>query len=146
MLRILSSFVLTLIASVALFAAESGGPESAPVTAPAGAPGTPAHAPASDPFGGSGMIIMLALAFGFMYLVVIRPQKKEEKKRQELISTMKAGHKVITIGGVHGEVVSVGETTVDIKVGQSENPVVMTFNKAAVSTNVTAAAANAPAK
>ena len=82
-----------------------------------------------------------------MWLVVIRPQKKEEKKRQALIASMKPGHKVVTIGGVHGEVTAVGETTVDVKVGQGDNSVVMTFNKAAVSTNLTALAASAtPAK
>jgi preprotein translocase subunit YajC len=141
--RMFALLVLT-VATVSSFAAESGGPESAPAVPPAGAPGSPAHPPAAgfDP----SMIILLVAAFAFMWLVVIRPQKKEEKKRQELIASMKPGHKVITIGGVHGEVVSVGETTVDVRVGHGDNGVVLTFNKGAVSTNVTATAAAASAK
>jgi preprotein translocase YajC subunit len=58
---------------------------------------------------------------------------------------MKPGHKVITIGGIHGEVTAVGETTVDIRVSDEGKGMVLTFNKGAVATNVTATAAAAPA-
>lgn len=85
------------------------------------------------------MFILILGAVLFMWLLVIRPQKKEEKRRQELVGGMKPGHKVVTIGGVHGEVVTVGETTVDLKVGHGSDGVVMTFNKGAVSTNVSLA-------
>ena len=50
---------------------------------------------------------------------------------------MKAGHQVVTIGGVHGEVVSVGELTVELNVAKGDKPVIMTFNRGAIATNVT---------
>ncbi len=73
-------------------------------------------------------------------------QKKEEKKCQELVGSIKPGHKVITIGGVHGEITAVGEATVDVRIGEDGRYMVVTFNKGATATNVATAAAVAPAK
>ncbi|MCA8971965.1 MAG: preprotein translocase subunit YajC [Planctomycetes bacterium] len=53
--------------------------------------------------------------FALMYLLVIRPQQKQEKARRELLSAIKKGDKVITNGGIHGEVDSIDETTVTIR-------------------------------
>ncbi len=83
----------------------------------------------------------------FMWLLVSRPQRKEEKRRKELIDALKPGHQVVTIGGIHGEVIAVGETTVDLAVTKGDKPQVMTFNRGAVATNVTLTAEAAkPAK
>ena len=142
----MSRFVLTLslfVVAFAGFAEETAGPVATSVPgatasgAATGAGGAAAtHAP--SPFDPSMFILILGAVL-FMYLLVIRPQKKEEKRRQEMVGSMKPGHKVVTIGGLHGEVVTVGETTVDIKVGHGNDGAVMTFNKGAVSTNVTLA-------
>jgi len=85
------------------------------------------------------MLIMLPLVFGLMYFIVIRPQRREEKKRKELMNSLKKGDEVVTIGGLHGEVVSVGETTVDLKVGVNDDTV-LRFNKGAISSTPVAAA------
>jgi preprotein translocase subunit YajC len=115
------------------FAGE-GGP--APVSAPApGTPGAPVGAPPSA-FDPTFFILIIGMIL-FMWLLVIRPQKKEEKRRKELIDSMKAGHQVVTIGGIHGEVQSVGEGTVELIVTKGDKPVVMTFNRGAIATNVT---------
>lgn len=133
--------VLLVTALASLTAAESTGPAIAPAggPAPAGAPGTTAD-PAQQGAGGGGgwqMLIMMGGLFAIMYFLMIRPQQKQEKKRQAMITAIKAGSKVVTIGGLHGEVVSVGEQTVDLRIGESEKQsVVMTFNKSAIATNL----------
>lgn len=133
-------FASPTVATVAF--AEDGGPAApapAPGTTPApGAPGAKPAAP--SPFDPTFFIFLIGAVL-FMYFLIIRPQRKEEKRRQELVGGMKAGHKVVTIGGLHAEVAAIGETTVDLKVGD----VVMTFNKSAVSTNVTLAGDKAAA-
>ncbi len=44
-----------------------------------------------------------------MYLLLIRPQQKQQKARRELIERVSVGDDVVTIGGLHGTVVEVGE-------------------------------------
>ncbi len=83
---------------------------------------------------------MIAL-FGVMWFVLIRPQRKEEKRQQALRSALKRGDKVVTIGGAHAEIVAVGETTVDLKLGSGDEAAVVTFNKSAVGTVVNPGAA-----
>jgi preprotein translocase subunit YajC len=139
MKRALILVASSLLVAVAGIAAETGGPDPAQIAPPAGAGGAakPAASGGFDP----SMILIMGLLVVFLWLMVIRPQKKEEKKRQELVSSIKPGHKVITIGGVHGEVTAVGEATVDVRIGEEGKSLVVTFNKGAIATNVTAAAA-----
>ena len=113
-----------LITAAALMAAD--GP-SAP-TAPGGG-----SAPASQQSGGGYMmLVMPVVVLGIMYFLMIRPQRKEEAKRKELISSLKRGDKVTTIGGAMGEIVAVGENHVDLNVGGDGHEVVIRFTKGAV--------------
>ncbi len=130
--------VSLLIASttIALSAGDGAPPASAP-----GAPASPDHPanPAQQQGSPWTMIILMVGVFAVMWFLLIRPQKKEEKRRQELISATKRGDKVVTIGGLHGTVEAVGEQTIDLRVGEDgKNSVLMTFNKTAILTNVTA--------
>jgi preprotein translocase subunit YajC len=143
--RILILLASSLLVAIAGLAAESGGPDPAQIAPPPGSTGGAGKAAAPEGISPSFMLIM-GVGILFIWLVLIRPQKKEEKKRQELVASVKPGHKVITIGGVHGEVTAVGEATVDVRIGEEGKGVVVTFNKGAIATNVTAAAAAAPAK
>ena len=142
--RTLILLASSLLVAIAGIAAERGGPEPAPI-APPGSVGGAGKAAASGGFDPS-MILIMGLLVVFLWLMVIRPQKKEEKKRQELVASVKPGHKVVTIGGVHGEVTAVGEATVDVRIGEEGKGLVVTFNKGAIATNVTAVAAAATAK
>ena len=138
----LLALLVSATATMSAFATESGGPESAPIVPPTPAspgapgPGGPGH-PAQTP-DYTFILIMLA-GLAFFWFILIRPQRKEDKRRQALVASMKPGHQVVTIGGLHAEVVAVGETTVDLKVGQGDQGMVMKFNKTAVATNLTAA-------
>lgn len=57
----------------------------------------------------------LILIFVVFYFFIIRPQKKKEDERKKMITAVKKGDKVVTIGGVHGTVTQVDETSVLIQ-------------------------------
>ena len=61
------------------------------------------------------MIIVMAVLIYFMW----RGQKKEQKRRQEMIDGVKVGDKVVTIGGIYGEVVTVKEQTFIVKIADN---------------------------
>ena len=63
-----------------------------------------------------GMIIFLLVMFGAFYFLLIRPQRKRQKEHQSFIEQLQAGDKVITIGGIFGEIDSVGEQDFILKV------------------------------
>lgn len=76
-----------------------------------------AAAPAEPPKGGgASMWIMLIAVFAIMYIFMILPQRKQQKKMQEFRNSLKKGDKVITVGGIYGEIADVDEKTVLIKV------------------------------
>ena len=62
------------------------------------------------------MIIFLILIFGLMYFVLIRPQRKRQKEHEQLLSELKRGDKVITAGGIYGEIESVSEDSVVMRI------------------------------
>jgi preprotein translocase subunit YajC len=100
------------------------------------APGTAASGPAGDaakPTGGSilGTIVPIALMFVVLYLFLFRGQRKQEKKRKDMISEMKKGDRVMTIGGLIARVVSVEGDEVVLKIDESAN-VKATYSKKAI--------------
>lgn len=126
--------IFLLLTTAALILAQEGGPSPAGPAAPGGSPGA---APAAS--GGSmwPMLLFLGLMVAMMWFMVIRPQKKEEKRRKDMVDATKRGDEVVTIGGVHGTVEAVGEATIDVRVGKGSESIVVTYNKGAVSTNLT---------
>ena len=126
--------LVLLLSATSLAFAEAAGPGAVPV-----APEGPAGAPAGATGASSMMPILLMVGiFAFMYFVLIRPQRKEEKRRKEMLTALKRGDHVTTIGGVHGTVETVGEQTIDVRVGSGDQTLVVTFNKGAVNANVSA--------
>lgn len=61
-------------------------------------------------------VFMLPVIFLIFYFIVIRPQKKQEKERQKMISGLNKNDEIITSGGIHGTIVNVKEKTVVIRV------------------------------
>lgn len=57
------------------------------------------------------MVAMLVLMVGVFYFVGIRPQKKQEKKNNEMRNALTVGDEVTTIGGIIGKVVSIKDET-----------------------------------
>lgn len=79
---------------------------------------------------------LLVIMFAIMYFLIIRPQKQKEKKRLEMISNVRKQDKIVTVGGVHGVVVSVKEKEVVIRVDDAKD-VKFKIDKSAI-TSVTA--------
>lgn len=76
--------------------------------------GTPAEGGGS-PFGGvSSMLILFAVFGALFYFMMIRPQRKRQTKMTELMEGLKRGDNVITAGGIHGEIDSIGEAALVI--------------------------------
>ena len=72
--------------------------------------------------GGTGswtMIIFLIVIFGLLYLVMIRPQRKRQKEHQQLVEELQRGDRVITAGGIYGQVESINEENVVAMVSAS---------------------------
>ncbi|HCD65872.1 MAG TPA: preprotein translocase subunit YajC [Prevotella sp.] len=69
---------------------------------------------------GMPMLIMMVAIFAIMWLFMIRPQQKKQKKIREFQNALKEGDKVVTGGGVYGTVkrVNAQENTIDIEVAR----------------------------
>ncbi|HHV27770.1 preprotein translocase subunit YajC [Anaerosalibacter bizertensis] len=63
-----------------------------------------------------GLILPIAFLVIF-YFLAIRPQQKREKQVREMREALRAGDKIITIGGIYGKVVKVKEDIVTVEVG-----------------------------
>jgi preprotein translocase subunit YajC len=67
--------------------------------------------------GGQGMqsILMLGLMVLVFYFFMIRPQMKKQKELKKFREALKAGDKIVSIGGIHGKILEVTDTTVLIQ-------------------------------
>ena len=62
--------------------------------------------------GGIPTIVMFVGMFAIAYLFMFRPQMKRQKEAKAFRDAVKKGDQVVTIGGMHGKIVSVSEKTV----------------------------------
>lgn len=69
---------------------------------------------------------MLMIVF---YFFMIRPQQKKAKEARKFRENLQKGSKVVTIGGIHGRVVEINDTTVLLEV---DNNVKLRFEKSAI--------------
>ena len=58
----------------------------------------------------------ILIMVGVFYLLLYRPQKKEQKRRQEMLDSLKTGDEVITIGGIYGIITALDEKSVHLKI------------------------------
>ena len=63
-----------------------------------------------------GPIVFMVLAFYFM---LYKPQKQEQAKRQEMLSNLKIGDNVVTLGGIYGVITKIAYNTLEIKIADS---------------------------
>lgn len=73
------------------------------------------------PFGENGlgawtMIIVLVGLFALMYFFMIRPRQKQQQQHDQMTKELRAGDRVITAGGIYGQVESVSEDSVVLRV------------------------------
>ena len=62
------------------------------------------------------IIIFLVLLFGMMYFVMIRPQRKRQQEHQQMVGELQKGDKVITAGGIYGQIETVSDENVVLKI------------------------------
>lgn len=67
---------------------------------------------------GSGFttILFLLLLFGVVYFLMIRPQQKRRREAQQMQSSLGPGEQIVTIGGLHGTVVSIDDDVATLEV------------------------------
>ena len=65
-----------------------------------------------------GFLVLLLAMFGFMYFLLIRPQRQQQRKHTELLSSLKPGDEVVTAGGIYGEVVQLDAERVMIEIDE----------------------------
>jgi preprotein translocase subunit YajC len=70
----------------------------------------------------------MAVFLGLMYFMVLRPEQKRRKEQQNLLSSVKQGDRVVTLGGMHGIVTKLTEKTVTLRV----DSVHMVFDRVAI--------------
>lgn len=68
-----------------------------------------------------GMMVLIVAVF---YLMLIRPQRKKDKKVKEMLSQLKVGDRVTTIGGIHGTIVGIKDETITLGVGAEKTKLV----------------------
>ncbi len=68
-----------------------------------------------------GMIVLLVVMGAGMYFLMIRPQRKQQKKDQEMRESTQVGDEITTIGGIMGRVVTVKEDSLIIETGADRN-------------------------
>jgi preprotein translocase subunit YajC len=59
----------------------------------------------------------IVLLFGLMYVILIMPQRKREKKTRQMIDAAIVGDKVTTIGGISGKIVNIKDDEITIETG-----------------------------
>lgn len=72
----------------------------------------------ADPSGGGGIstLIMFGAIFVVFYFFMIRPQQKKQKELRSFRDNVAKGDRIVTIGGIHGKVESVKDTSVVVTV------------------------------
>lgn len=82
--------------------------------------------------GGASNLIMIVLMIGVFYFFMIRPQMKKQKELKKFRENLAQGDKVVTIGGIHGKILEVTDTTVLIATEGSK----IRFDKTAIAQSV----------
>ena len=71
---------------------------------------------------GWGVIILYVVVIGaFMYFAAIRPQKKEQKKMNAMLSSLEIGDSVLTNSGFYGVIIDITDDTVIVEFGNNKN-------------------------
>jgi len=72
---------------------------------------------------GSGAASLISLVFMFvlLYFVMIRPQQKEQKRKDAMLSELATGDTVLTTSGFYGTVIDITDDTVIVEFGSNKN-------------------------
>ena len=76
---------------------------------------------ASSGMGMVGAIVWMVVLFGIMYFLMLRPQKKEQKRLQAMLNDMEVGDSIVTTGGFYGVIIDMTEEDVIVEFGNNKN-------------------------
>ena len=73
---------------------------------------------AATPEGGSPwlQLVPFALVLAIFYFIILMPMKRKQQKVQEFLDGLKVGDKVITTGGIHGQITRLGDISVQVQI------------------------------
>lgn len=78
-------------------------------------------------------LVMFGLIIAIFYFMILRPQQKRQKERQQMLEAVKKGDKVVTAGGLHGVVAGLDEKTLLVQVADN---VKLKFDRTAITSIV----------
>ena len=76
---------------------------------------------ASSGMGLVGAIVWMVVLFGIMYFLMLRPQKKEQKRLQAMLNDMEVGDSIVTTSGFYGVIIDMTEEDVIVEFGNNKN-------------------------
>lgn len=82
---------------------------------------------AAAPAAGSpyASIIMIVAMFAVFYFVIIKPQRKKDKEVKQMRDSATVGDDVITIGGIHGKIVKIGDDTMVLELSHGKQRITL---------------------
>ena len=81
--------------------------------------------------GGMGSMLYIIMLVAVFWFLLIRPQQAQAKKRAEMLTALKTGDKVVTIGGICGKVAQITDNKIFVEVSDG---IVVEFLRNAIST------------
>ncbi|MBP3961380.1 MULTISPECIES: preprotein translocase subunit YajC [Paenibacillus] len=90
--------------------------------------------------GSAASLLPFVLMFAVFYFLLIRPQQRKSKQRNSMLSSLKKGDKIVTIGGMHGTIMEISDDVVVLRVNDATK---ITFDRSAINTITTSAAVSA---
>lgn len=68
--------------------------------------------------GGAAIIIWILVFFGIFYFLAIRPQRRQRQAHSQMVTMLKKGDEVVTIGGLFGTVTKIGDDWVELEIAK----------------------------
>jgi preprotein translocase subunit YajC len=68
--------------------------------------------------GGAAIIIWILVFFGIFYFLAIRPQRRQRQAHSQMVTMLKKGDEVVTIGGIFGTVTKIGDDWVELEIAK----------------------------
>ena len=70
-------------------------------------------------------VVMMLAMVAIFYFLLIRPQRKKDKQVKDMLSALKVGDRICTIGGLYGTIAALKDDTVTLTMGSLQNTIVI---------------------
>src|SRR6185295_6298243 len=88
----------------------------------------------SAPDGGSPWVqfVPFAIVLAIFYFVILLPMKRKQQKVQTFLESLKVNDRVVTTGGIYGQITRLGEQTVQLQIAENPTKVRIEVAKASI--------------